>query len=945
MRRTERPPEKAVEQQQQQPTPAKRSGVLRRWWTKAEPARQSHEEVHALDTFTELTQEKQTPGKTDTKHLKFANTHARFLPEDLPLDYEPDDEYRGLDEYVTARRNARRKERRLRRLSSMHGADSDSDSDTSSSSSDLSTSGPQVISRLRALFGDSSDSSSSSSSDEDESDDDSIQSSATSRRRGSFEMDVSDHASVLSGHSRRGHSAANTPSMSTAFSPWTPRLSALTSMRRRRRRRRKRAHKERPAHIVKASRMARRNARRLRELSGGITEYTLFAPTGDARPNVLMSQSWKQIWRRMEEYFQYHRQVDGQDGDLGRPIGEESAPLQSAPEADWVLPPPALQLHIPDASPEKAGHADDAAEEEEPLTSEQERITGRHMSDVPLTPYFRSNISGDVTPSPMPFSSLSAKQKAHLRSDTLSPMPPGSVHKSPGVDTIAEEPAELYLPEAALDVFGQPYSIPERPNLQNDVIVKSSLFSDPWWLDIRCPTYKDMQQLSEHFPLHPLTVEDILKQESREKVERFDRLGYYFVVIRALDESYFRITRPNASVADNEQQDSKFASPGQVEAQVNKARHLGKISPRQMATGTGRLHIETVKSKDAKEGLEGLTAGSTSLYLVVFSDGVLSFHFEDLHKHTDRVRNKLNFAYTDVEHNADWIVHALYDSVVDAFSPYVTFAQSEVDYVEFLSDDLDVSPFVYEADDFKTQFKNFFTKPLFKSFDKERTALIAQELRSSMPEGNEDYVEYLVRRAKKQKTFSTYNAMHQSHCIVRLARVREVVMGLMRLLIPKPDVITSLRKRVLERDKDGREGNILALHFDDIYDHAASMLTQLQELEYALKHTQSTFLAKTRISSARFQRRVIYSLIGTTMVINIVFFATLMCTSFSMNVQVPIDSQWFLDNDQEPVEPDTHHAFGVIISCLVISPISFSIIYKVLMYTKAVEAKRKREAR
>ena len=34
--------------------------------------------------------------------------------------------------------------------------------------------------------------------------------------------------------------------------------------------------------------------------------------------------------------------------------------------------------------------------------------------------------------------------------------------------------------------------------------------------------------------LHPLTLEDILQQEPREKLELFPKLGYYFIVFRAI---------------------------------------------------------------------------------------------------------------------------------------------------------------------------------------------------------------------------------------------------------------------------------------------------------------------------------------------------------------------------------------------------------------------------
>lgn len=37
--------------------------------------------------------------------------------------------------------------------------------------------------------------------------------------------------------------------------------------------------------------------------------------------------------------------------------------------------------------------------------------------------------------------------------------------------------------------------------------------------------------------LHPLTLEDILHQEPREKLELFSKLGYYFIVFRAIESS------------------------------------------------------------------------------------------------------------------------------------------------------------------------------------------------------------------------------------------------------------------------------------------------------------------------------------------------------------------------------------------------------------------------
>lgn len=41
--------------------------------------------------------------------------------------------------------------------------------------------------------------------------------------------------------------------------------------------------------------------------------------------------------------------------------------------------------------------------------------------------------------------------------------------------------------------------------------------------------------LSQMLRIHPLTLEDILHQEPREKLELFPKLGYYFVIFRALE--------------------------------------------------------------------------------------------------------------------------------------------------------------------------------------------------------------------------------------------------------------------------------------------------------------------------------------------------------------------------------------------------------------------------
>ncbi|KAI9754056.1 MAG: hypothetical protein M4579_004876 [Chaenotheca gracillima] len=55
-----------------------------------------------------------------------------------------------------------------------------------------------------------------------------------------------------------------------------------------------------------------------------------------------------------------------------------------------------------------------------------------------------------------------------------------------------------------------------------------------FWLDVLSPTDEEMRVISKTFGIHPLTTEDIMTQEAREKVELFR--NYYFVNYRTFEQ-------------------------------------------------------------------------------------------------------------------------------------------------------------------------------------------------------------------------------------------------------------------------------------------------------------------------------------------------------------------------------------------------------------------------
>ena len=66
----------------------------------------------------------------------------------------------------------------------------------------------------------------------------------------------------------------------------------------------------------------------------------------------------------------------------------------------------------------------------------------------------------------------------------------------------------------------------------------SDIINDPFWIDISCPTTREVYDVAQVFGFHPLTTEDIQTSDTREKCEVFSR--YVFVVIKSFEKDQFK---------------------------------------------------------------------------------------------------------------------------------------------------------------------------------------------------------------------------------------------------------------------------------------------------------------------------------------------------------------------------------------------------------------------
>ncbi|KAL2022291.1 hypothetical protein VTK56DRAFT_5689 [Thermocarpiscus australiensis] len=139
-----------------------------------------------------------------------------------------------------------------------------------------------------------------------------------------------------------------------------------------------------------------------------------------------------------------------------------------------------------------------------------------------------------------------------------------------------------------------------------------------WWLNMNRPSEEEVRAVCRAFGIHPLTVEDITQQESREKIELFP--SYYFACFRS-------------------------------------------------------FYIEVDEETKEKEFVP------FNIYVVVFREGTLSFSYAN-NSHASHVRKRITMLKDYVSLSSDWICYALIDDIVDSFAPVISKLEADTDQIE-----------------------------------------------------------------------------------------------------------------------------------------------------------------------------------------------------------------------------------------------------------------------
>ncbi|CAG7952066.1 unnamed protein product [Penicillium salamii] len=232
-----------------------------------------------------------------------------------------------------------------------------------------------------------------------------------------------------------------------------------------------------------------------------------------------------------------------------------------------------------------------------------------------------------------------------------------------------------------------------------------------------------------------------------------------------------------------------------------------------------------------------------NMYVVVFREGVISFHFSQT-PHPANVRRRIRQLMDYLILSSDWISYALIDDITDVFGPLIQAIEDEVDEIDEM--------------------------------------IMQMHSSSSSKEGSSND--------------SVLPSFAPGEMLRRVGECRKKVMGLYRLLSNKADVVKGFAKRCNEQWEVAPKSEI-GLYLGDIQDHIMTMTGNLTHYETILSRAHSNYLAQINILMNERQEHTADVLGKLTVLGTIVLPMNIICGMWGMNVKVPgqdIDSlTWF----------------------------------------------------
>lgn len=265
--------------------------------------------------------------------------------------------------------------------------------------------------------------------------------------------------------------------------------------------------------------------------------------------------------------------------------------------------------------------------------------------------------------------------------------------------------------------------------------------------------------------------------------------------------------------------------------------------------------------KESEDYLEPI-----NVYIVVFRDGVLTFHFLPV-LHGANVRRRVRQLREYVDVSADWIGYALIDDITDGFAPVITAIEYEADAIE--------------ASVFDAQLMNF-SLMLRNIGESRRKVMTLMRLLSNKA----DVIRMFAKRCQDeyhQVSYSTSSRVNLAG-FSQTPGIQSAHQG--TSFGPPPGAPPGMMAQVQSQGKAHPRADI-ALYLGDIQDHVVTMFQNLAAYEKIFSRSHSNYLAQLQVESFNSNLVVTKILGNVTLIGTLLLPLNLITGLFGMNVKVP----------------------------------------------------------
>ncbi|AET37797.1 Mg(2+) transporter ALR1 Ecym_2039 [Eremothecium cymbalariae DBVPG len=264
-----------------------------------------------------------------------------------------------------------------------------------------------------------------------------------------------------------------------------------------------------------------------------------------------------------------------------------------------------------------------------------------------------------------------------------------------------------------------------------------------------------------------------------------------------------------------------------------------------------------------------------NIYMVVFRNGVLTFHFTPV-SHPASVRRRVRQLRDYVDVNSDWICYALIDDITDSFAPVIQAIEYEADVIEdsvFMYRDMDVAAMLQTIGEGR------------------RKTMTLMRLLS----GKADVIKMFAKRCQDE-------ANGIGPALTSEINIANLQYGQPGDISPRfrPQILAQSAQQQQNRTSTRSQPRAdIALYLGDIQDHVITMFQNLLSYEKIFSRSHSNYLAQLQVESFRCNNRVTEMLGRVTMIGTMLVPLNLITGLFGMNVKVPGDSgsgnyYWFI---------------------------------------------------